>query len=448
DTNRERNLPDKDVIGVDYMRCSLDNINSGLDIDDVDFDVDIDVDFDVDFDVNTGVDFNMDFNVDFDVNTSVPFSYKNMGDTNHEQNLPDKNVIGTDNIRCSLGQGGVNVDGGYDGDFDVDFDVNTGVELNINTEMNADTDGIDDSVEDEFLLNDVEMSHKIVTIEEGQSFGDFDEAENHVRNYTEYMGFMQANPKKPGKTVRKGCQWHINLSRPLKQNPNDCVFVTTFKKFKKKYLLQPVYTKDLYAEIQQYIESAQDNRVDAARFYEELQAKKQEYPRWFIEVTWEVLRGRLGDSFADFYSSFLNCRNADSPDAFYHYWEELIKNYPAANSFNDNTKQKQYEELIKGIPSTVNTITIFPQIESIIGHYLQPNVARFLVGQMKESVYYISFRSNIEEIKNMPVNKPSESDNFEDEPDGVFLCAQFLLQQLDCTKIEEVWKVSRVTRQD
>ncbi|CAG8731983.1 5052_t:CDS:2, partial [Gigaspora rosea] len=65
-----------------------------------------------------------------------------------------------------------------------------------------------------------------------------------------------------------------------------------------------------------------------------------------------------------------------------------------------------------------------------------------------ESVYYISFHSNIEEIKNMPVSKLSKSDNFENELDSVFLCAQFLLQQLDCTKIEEVWKVSKVTRQD
>ncbi|RIB26311.1 hypothetical protein C2G38_2163710 [Gigaspora rosea] len=85
------------------------------------------------------------------------------------------------------------------------------------------------------------------------------------------------------------------------------------------------------------------------------------------------------------------------------------------NNINNNTKQKQYEELIR-------------------------------VGQMKESVYYISFHSNIEEIKNMPVSKLSKSDNFENELDSVFLCAQFLLQQLDCTKIEElfygeVWKL-------
>ncbi|CAG8820824.1 1077_t:CDS:2, partial [Racocetra persica] len=89
------------------------------------------------------------------------------------------------------------------------------------------------------------------------------------------------------------------------------------------------------------------------------------------------------------------------------------------------------------VPFTVNTITIFPKIKSLISRYLRPNVVQFLVGQMKESVFYISFCSNIEEIQNMPMNKPSESDNFENEPDCVFLCAQFLLQQLDCSNIKE-----------
>ncbi|CAG8799307.1 23303_t:CDS:1, partial [Gigaspora rosea] len=53
DTNREQN---KNVIGVNNMRYSLDkacqdgaNINSSLDIDNVDFNMD----FDVDFDINT-----------------------------------------------------------------------------------------------------------------------------------------------------------------------------------------------------------------------------------------------------------------------------------------------------------------------------------------------------------------------------------------------------------
>ncbi|CAG8800538.1 33009_t:CDS:2, partial [Racocetra persica] len=75
------------------------------------------------------------------------------------------------------------------------------------------------------------------------------------------------------------------------------------------------------------------------------------------------------------------------------------------DSGESNIRQKQYEDLVSSIPSNINTITIFPQIELFINH--------------------------------IPVNKPSKSDNFKDEPDSVFLCAQFLLQQLDYTKIEE-----------
>ncbi|CAG8795446.1 25314_t:CDS:1, partial [Gigaspora rosea] len=180
-----------------------------------------------------------------------------------------------------------------------------------------------------------------VTIVKDQQFDDFNQAKKHIRNYAEYKSFkvimgrststkigenkkimrkrtiycyhfgkyQPANPEKPGKTIRKGYQWHINLPRPLKQNPNSLVYVITFlnehnhdmcpkalqfeklKAFtkemqddiefylkqchfgatiirqilKKKYTLYPVYSKDLYTEIQKHRSSTRFNEGDAAR---------------------------------------------------------------------------------------------------------------------------------------------------------------------------------------
>lgn len=48
-------------------------------------------------------------------------------------------------------------------------------------------------------------------------------------------------------------------------------------------------------------------------------------------------------------------------------------------------------------------------------------------------------------MRSLPANNPSEIENFEDEPDNIFMCAQFLLQRLDLTKINEIWNISRIT---
>ncbi|CAG8722805.1 22993_t:CDS:1, partial [Gigaspora rosea] len=107
------------------------------------------------------------------------------------------------------------------------------------------------------------------------------------------------------------------------------------------------------------------------------------------------------------------------------------------DNFKDKQKQIEYEAQMKNISST-NTVTIFPHIEALINHYLQPNVIQVLVNQIKKSIFYIVYRSNVEEIKSSPVTNPSENENFEDESDNIFLCANFLLQYLNHTKIEEI----------
>ncbi|CAG8493876.1 13444_t:CDS:2, partial [Gigaspora rosea] len=244
--------------------------------------------------------------------------------------------------------------------------------------------------------------------------------------------YRPADPGNPRKSVKLDCPFHINLSRPTKQNPNSYVYVTKlvnqhnheicpnalqFEKLKafteamriltKKYPHHPLFSKDLYAEIQRHRPSARFNEGDAAR--------------------------KLGSSFNNFYSTFWRCRNANTLELFYHYWEELFTKYPSANQYlqkqlyerrrswarrfvttlftlgiestssEETQKQRQYEERIREIPSTNNILTIYPEIEILVDRYLEPNVARFIV------------------VRCLPANNPSESENFEDEPDNIFM---------------------------
>ncbi|CAG8661323.1 3184_t:CDS:1, partial [Cetraspora pellucida] len=99
-----------------------------------------------------------------------------------------------------------------------------------------------------------------VILREGELFPNFDEAEQCIQQYAEFKGFkirlgqhtmietedrktmrkrtilchhsgryQLTNPTKVGKSVKTECLWHINLSQPFKQNPNNYVYVTTLK---------------------------------------------------------------------------------------------------------------------------------------------------------------------------------------------------------------------------
>ncbi|CAG8770586.1 227_t:CDS:1, partial [Ambispora leptoticha] len=104
----------------------------------------------------------------------------------------------------------------------------------------------------------------------------------------------------------------------------------------------------------------------------------------------------------------------------------------------DRTNQRQYENLVRGVPLTTNYVTIFSRIEAIITRYLCPNVAQYLIGQMKECVYYIAYHSSIEEVEDEPADEPSESESSDEEPDSILMRAYFLLDQLDKSNIKEV----------
>ncbi|CAG8751276.1 13747_t:CDS:2, partial [Racocetra persica] len=262
---------------------------------------------------------------------------------------------------------------------------NERISINLPDEVTDNDSNIDlyrGNMDDEALTEDDEASFEndgFITLKKGQRFDDFDHAEKHIRNYTEYMGFK------------------IVMRRST---------------------------------------VVQTNEDEKNHLYN----RRKSWARGFTTTLFTL--GIESTSFVESQNACLKHIIESSNTSLYELGKVLI------DSVEDNIRQKHYEEITRGVPFTVNTITIFTKIESLISRYLHPNVVQFLVGQMKESVFYISFRSNIEEIQNMTMNKPSESDNFKNEPDCVFLCAQFLLQQLDCSNIKEVWKVSRVTRQN
>ncbi|CAG8576463.1 16725_t:CDS:2 [Cetraspora pellucida] len=212
-------------------------------------------------------------------------------------------------------------------------------------------------------VEDVNMDAEVITLKEVKSFFNFDDAEQQIRGYAEFKGFKTKlgqstmietengkimrkrtilchhsgryqlkNSTKSGKSIKLECPWHVNLSRPSKQNSNNYVYITTlndehnhemcpealqferdkvftkemrddvefyirqchfgatliWRILKQKYSFHPVFSKDLYKEIQKYKPTAQFNQGDAARFYEELLTKQCQDPRWFVEVTWEV----------------------------------------------------------------------------------------------------------------------------------------------------------------
>ncbi|CAG8781095.1 30814_t:CDS:2, partial [Racocetra persica] len=99
------------------------------------------------------------------------------------------------------------------------------------------------------------------------------------------------------------------------------------------------------------------------------------------------------------------------------------------------------------VPSMTNATTIFLSIESLVKCYLRPNVAYFLVEQIKESLYYTASHAIVEEIESLTSYESSQSEDIDDEPDAIVLYTMYLLEHLEYTSIVEIWKISRVTSQ-
>ncbi|CAG8608010.1 4131_t:CDS:2, partial [Cetraspora pellucida] len=125
-------------------------------------------------------------------------------------------------------------------------------------------------------------------------------------------------------------------------------------------------------------------------------------------------------------------RSSKSNDDFYVFVTTLNNNHnhdlsPKVIQFEKN---KQFTEEID-VSSMTNATTIFPSIESLAKCYLRPNVANFLVKQMKESLYYTASCAIVKEIESLTSYEPSQSEDIDDKPNVIVLCAIYLLEHLE-----------------
>ncbi|CAG8811945.1 3090_t:CDS:2 [Cetraspora pellucida] len=169
--------------------------------------------------------------------------------------------------------------------------------------------------------------------------------------YCRHSGQYKAkNPENPGTSVRQGCQWHINLSRPLKQNLNSLVYITT---------LVDEHNHELSVEALQFekLKAFTKEMQDDIAFY----VKKSRHLLciWHIkENLKKALYGKLGISFADFYSAFWKCRNAETPDAFNYYWREMVTNYPTASEYLERQLYERRKAWARGFTTMLFTLGI------------------------------------------------------------------------------------------
>ncbi|CAG8809845.1 8102_t:CDS:2, partial [Cetraspora pellucida] len=365
---------------------------------------------------------------------------------------------------------------------------------------------------------DIEALHKnvkVVVVKENQLFDNFNQAESHIQSYAEFKALQFEKMKAFTKEIRYDIEFYIKI----------CHFSTTLIKriLKEKYPYYPLYSKDLYTEIQRQRLSAQYNEYDTAQFYEELLVRQREDPRWFVKTKWEAkttiltsifwmspelhyddnmksrivaqallsnetiksyqwvlhmtkkaTQERVPNVFVTNDDPAMECAISTKYSTTHHI---LFANHLTANQYlqkhlygqceawahgftttiftlgiestsfvknqnvcikriieSSNTslyklekviinnveniqKEKEYEEHIREISSVVNILTVFPKIEVLVSYYLQTNVAKFVISQMKESVFYTASYSNIEEVKCTLMNNLSENEDFENKPD-------------------------------
>ncbi|CAG8630700.1 8649_t:CDS:2, partial [Cetraspora pellucida] len=149
-------------------------------------------------------------------------------------------------------------------------------------------------------ISNIYSNAETVSLRDGDSFKNFEEAEAHVRRFAKHKGFKHSGLFKPKDSARQStstrimCPCHINLSCPLKDNPGFRIIVTTFNdnhnhdlsskaiQFEKKQ-----FTEKMRQEVEFLVTKCQlgatmyrlSNNViknDASHFYNQLLSKQQE----------------------------------------------------------------------------------------------------------------------------------------------------------------------------
>ncbi|CAG8625952.1 22306_t:CDS:2 [Racocetra persica] len=216
------------------------------------------------------------------------------------------------------------------------------------------------------------------------------------------------------KIIRKQtilCKHHVNLSRPLKDNPGSHVFITTLEdKFlvtkyhlgatmircilKKKFSSYSIFSKNLYVEIQRYHPSYYIIKKDASQFYRELLSKQRE----------------------DFDDNMQSC---------------II-----AQAFVSNEVAKTYQWLLQMTKKTTNNkcSSVFVTNADLTMKCAKQDIpsARSVITVFPASPL------SVEEVESPTSYELSQSKDVDDELDAVILSTKFLMDQLNHSIIKEI----------
>ncbi|RGB25277.1 hypothetical protein C1646_771963 [Rhizophagus diaphanus] len=104
-----------------------------------------------------------------------------------------------------------------------------------------------------------------------------------------YNNEAKKNKNKPSKTHRTNCKWHVNLSRPVKNNPGKIISVITLFNEHFGYNLDPslcqfemnkAFTKPMLDDIEWMCN-------DVSQLFVYLETLKEKDPRWIIYKDWD-----------------------------------------------------------------------------------------------------------------------------------------------------------------
>ncbi|CAB5362749.1 unnamed protein product [Rhizophagus irregularis] len=218
-----------------------------------------------------------------------------------------------------------------------------------------------DSSSDDDCFEDAAESNSTLKLEVGQTFFSWKTAFSYIKQWTYHQGFFirkgrsekvdtkrrkqtivchcegvyinksKKNKSKLSKSQRTNCKWHVNLSQPVQNNPDNVISITTLfnkhfrhnldpsacyfetkKAFTKPMLddiewmslygclklleikrmlrakyNQKVYNKDLYKVIYKHRKTKAQESNDMSRLLVHLEKCKENDPRWIIFKDWD-----------------------------------------------------------------------------------------------------------------------------------------------------------------
>ncbi|CAG8811584.1 8451_t:CDS:2, partial [Cetraspora pellucida] len=329
-------------------------------------------------------------------------------------------------------------------------------------------------------INDITKDIEVISLKEGDSFDNFDEAKLHIRRFAEYRGFK----------IRLGHVKMLDTTENVKEIRKRTILCKHSSMFKQKNVEKQndTHNYDLLLKVIQFEKNKQftDEMRKEIEFLVtkcRLGATIKEKTNTLINLFWmsseqiilwcefneaighdnTVGTNRYNMPFSLFVIQDNNMQSRIVAQAFVsnestetYQWVLRITKKAMNNRCHkfckvlmerssEKQKRKKFEEWKRSIPSMVNTTTIFSTIKSLVKCYLRVNVAYFLVEQMKETLYYTASHATIKEIESLTSYESSQSKDIDNEPDAIILCATYLLKHLEQTSIVKIWKISRVT---